>query len=381
LTQGDNITIVNNRISAVVPTNVSQLTNDSGYITSSALPTVNNATLTIQKNATTVDTFTANASADKTINITVPTTVAELTDSSDYALASSLSNYALDTAVVHKNTAETINGIKTFNDGIVASRSSSGAIAKLTSEQGDTYFMVERTISGSDPIQAVVENGLTDTKIGTKSNNAVKIITNNTAQVTVGTDGSVVLATDVAANSNDNQVATTKWVNAALPTKVSDLTNDSGFISGITSSDVTTALGYTPYNSTNPNGYQANVIESIKVNGTAQTITSKAVNISVPTNNNQLTNGAGYITGINSSDVTTALGYTPYNSTNPSGYQTASDVSTAIAGKADKATTLAGYGITNAYTKTEVDAKFQYVTELPASPVEGVTYFILENEE
>ena len=60
---------------------------------------------------------------------------------------------------------------------------------------------------------------------------------------------------------------------------VSDLTNDAGYITGITSSDVTTALGYTPYNSTNPSGYQANVIESIKVNGTAQTITSKSVNL------------------------------------------------------------------------------------------------------
>jgi len=38
------------------------------------------------------------------------------------------------------------------------------------------------------------------------------------------------------------------------------------------------------------------------------------------TNLNQLTNGPGYITGITSSMVTTALGYTPYNSTNPSGY-------------------------------------------------------------
>ena len=37
------------------------------------IPTVNNATLTIQKNGTSVGTFTANASADKTINITVPT--------------------------------------------------------------------------------------------------------------------------------------------------------------------------------------------------------------------------------------------------------------------------------------------------------------------
>lgn len=61
------------------------------------------------------------------------------------------------------------------------------------------------------------------------------------------------------------------------------LTNPSGYISGITSLDVTTALGYTPYNATNP---------------------------------------AGYITGITSLDVTTALGYTPYDSANPAGYIT-----------------------------------------------------------
>lgn len=63
----------------------------------------------------------------------------------------------------------------------------------------------------------------------------------------------------------------------------SELTNDAGFISGISSSDVISALGYTPYNITNPNGYQANVIESISVNNTAQTITNKNVNITVPT--------------------------------------------------------------------------------------------------
>ena len=61
------------------------------------------------------------------------------------------------------------------------------------------------------------------------------------------------------------------------------LTNPSGYISGITSLDVTTALGYTPYNATNP---------------------------------------AGYITGITSLDVTTALGFTPYDSANPAGYIT-----------------------------------------------------------
>lgn len=87
-----------------------------------------------------------------------------------------------------------------------------------------------------------------------------------------------------------------------IPSKTSDLNNDSGFITssalsgyatenwvgqqgyitGITSSMVTTALGFTPYNSSNPNGYQENVIESIKVNGSALTPTNKAVDITVP---------------------------------------------------------------------------------------------------
>ena len=48
------------------------------------IPTVNNATLTIQKNGTTVKTFTANASTDVTANITVPTKVSELTNDSGY---------------------------------------------------------------------------------------------------------------------------------------------------------------------------------------------------------------------------------------------------------------------------------------------------------
>ena len=40
------------------------------------------------------------------------------------------------------------------------------------------------------------------------------------------------------------------------------------------------------------------------------------------TNLNQLTNGPGYLTSITSTQVTNALGYIPYNSTNPSGYIT-----------------------------------------------------------
>lgn len=74
-----------------------------------------------------------------------------------------------------------------------------------------------------------------------------------------------------------------------------------------------------------PADAQANVIESVKVNGTALTITGKAVDISVPTDNAQLANGAGYL------------------------------VASDIANKADKATTLSGYGITDAYTTAQTD--------------------------
>lgn len=47
----------------------------------------------------------------------------------------------------------------------------------------------------------------------------------------------------------------------------------------------------------------------------ANNTTDGSISISVPTNTNQLTNGAGFITGISSGDVTTALGYTPVNPT------------------------------------------------------------------
>ena len=89
-----------------------------------------------------------------------------------------------------------------------------------------------------------------------------------------------------------------------------------------------------------PAGKTVNVlvpIEVIQVNGTAQTITDKTVNLTVPTNNNQLTNGAGY--------------------------QTASDVSTAIT------TALANF-TTISFTKVNS------VSALPATGAAGTIYLV-----
>ena len=53
-------------------------------------PSINNATLTIQKNGTTVKTFTANASSNVTCNITVPTKTSDITNDSNFVPSSDL---------------------------------------------------------------------------------------------------------------------------------------------------------------------------------------------------------------------------------------------------------------------------------------------------
>lgn len=77
------------------PNNVQQNVYDYNYFINT--PTIWDATLTIQKNWSTVDTFTANATSNKTVNITVPTAVTDLSDASNYvtntSLATTLGDY------------------------------------------------------------------------------------------------------------------------------------------------------------------------------------------------------------------------------------------------------------------------------------------------
>ena len=74
----------------------------------SAIPTVNNGTLTIQVNSTDLQTFTANQSSNATANIPVPTDTSDLTNGAGYITSSSLTNY------VTTNTSQEITGEKTF---------------------------------------------------------------------------------------------------------------------------------------------------------------------------------------------------------------------------------------------------------------------------
>lgn len=96
-------------------------------------------------------------------------------------------------------------------------------------------------------------------------------------------------------------------------------------------------------------GAQANVIESVKVNGTALTPSSKAVDVTVPTKTSQLTNDSGYQSATAVESIITAKGY-----------QTQSQVQSLINSAVGNITSI----------------KYQKVTSLPATGSNGVIYLM-----
>lgn len=108
-----------------------------------------------------------------------------------------------------------------------------------------------------------------------------------------------------------NVPPTNKNIALTIPTATSDLTNDGDGESNFATESYVDENG--------------GKIDVIKVNGTAQTITNKEVDLSIATKVSDLTNDSGYQTA---SDVSTSISTALANSGNP--YQTASDVSSAI---------------------------------------------------
>ena len=140
--------------------------------------------------------------------------------------------------------------------------------------------------------------------------------------------GSLTFTGDVTGSGSTGSTTTltlsTSGVTAGTYTKVTvDAKGRVTTGASLASSDVTTALGYTPYNSTNPSGYTSNTGTVTSVSGTG-TVSGLTLTGTV-TGSGSLTLGGTL--SLTSGQVTTALGYTPYNSTNPSGYITSSALS------------------------------------------------------
>lgn len=114
------------------------------------------------------------------------------------------------------------------------------------------------------------------------------------------------------------------------------------------------------------NNQIANGSGYIKASST-NTLTNKSGNIS------QWTNDSGYLTGITLDQINTALGYTPYNgTTNPNGY-ISSVPAQSFASLTGKPTTLSGYGITDAYPLTGNPSGF--LTTITSGQVTGALGF------
>ena len=142
------------------------------------IPTVNNATLTIQKNGTTVDTFTANASANKTINITVPTTTSQLTNNSGFITAADLpDDYTLPVA-----TANALGGVKSGGDITVAT---SGAVTVNRATQADSATTAASATKATQDASGnvITSTYATKTELSAKQNasTAVEVATAGTA--------------------------------------------------------------------------------------------------------------------------------------------------------------------------------------------------------
>jgi len=130
-----------------------------------------------------------------------------------------------------------------------------GRITAASTSSVDTYSGFDFGISGSDATVAETENvyiaGGTGIDASFSSDGTTHTVTlsqdlNELTTSTSNGDGDYFVVVDT---SGDEKKLTK--ANIAL----SGFNNDSNWISGITSSMVTTALGYTPYNQTNPSGY------------------------------------------------------------------------------------------------------------------------------
>lgn len=164
----------NKTVNIEVPTAVSELTNDAGYITDADIPTVNDATLTIQKNGTTVTTFTANSSTNKTANITATDVTVTNTDPGEgSALAANTLLGVYDIA------PEDVDGSR-LTDGTVTREKINWGTIRKTLYQGASESTAVSTVtlssapSGFDKLEIWIANSDGDRIIITIAPNATR---------------------------------------------------------------------------------------------------------------------------------------------------------------------------------------------------------------
>ena len=216
---------------------------------STVIPTVNDATLTIQKNGTTVTTFTANSAQNATANISVPTKVSDLTNDLNFVEETDLADVAF-----------------------------SGAYADIT---GTPYIPTKTSDLTND------SNFASDANYVHTDNNFTTTLKNKLNGIATGAEVNVQSDWNVADTSSDAFIKN----KPAIPTKTSDITNDSGFITSAALPTKTSDL-------TNDSGFITNQVNNL-ANYYDQTAINSMFNaLSIPTKTSELVNDSGFLTSI-----------------------------------------------------------------------------------
>ena len=214
---------------------------------STVIPTVNDATLTIQKNGTTVTTFTANSAQNATADISVPTKVSDLTNDLNFVEETNLADVAF-----------------------------SGAYADIT---GTPYIPTKTSDLTND------SDFVSDANYVHTDNNFTTALKNKLNGVATGAEVNVQSDWNVTDTSSDAFIKN----KPAIPTKTSDITNDSGFITSAAVPTKTSDL-------TNDSGFITNQVNNL-ANYYDQTAINSMFNaLNVPTKTSDLTNDSGFLT-------------------------------------------------------------------------------------
>lgn len=175
----------------------------NGDTISASQPAVNNGKLTIQKNGNSIGTFTANQSSNTTANIVVPTKTSDLTNDSNFV---SKTDYAT---------------------------SSTGGVVKVGSGLTITNGVLSTTGGGvADAVEW--NNVLNKPSFSTVATSGSYNDLSNRPTIPTVNDGALIIkknGINVATFTANQSSKTTADI--TVPTKTSDLTNDSGFIDGI----------------------------------------------------------------------------------------------------------------------------------------------------
>lgn len=144
---------------------ISELNNDAGYITSASLPTVNNSTITFQKNNVTVGDINLNQANNETINFNIPTTASDVNALPDTTTINDLTTTAQQNAID--------SGANTSNIGQIATNTSN--ISSLSTTVTNNYNTLDGRITS--------EVSALNTTIGTETTNRQNADNNLQSQI------------------------------------------------------------------------------------------------------------------------------------------------------------------------------------------------------